>query len=130
MKLLAPTVREHARNRGKLDGADAQALEHALTQAERERDEGRQQLERGEQTLDAQDEILTAKYNEQLARASQAERERDEARRELVKSRFGANAAAFEALDAVYAIIAAVNDEQDPRTNMQIDEMRDEGSHP
>lgn len=31
------SVREHARNRGALDGADAQALEHALTQVENER---------------------------------------------------------------------------------------------
>ena len=32
------TVRQHARNHGALDGADAQALEHALTMTERERD--------------------------------------------------------------------------------------------
>ena len=43
MKPLAPTVREHARNRGKLDGADAQALEHALTVTEIERDTARDQ---------------------------------------------------------------------------------------
>jgi hypothetical protein len=33
-----PTARSHARARGKLDGADAQALEHALTMTERELD--------------------------------------------------------------------------------------------
>lgn len=32
------TARQHARERGALDGADAQALEHALTMTERERD--------------------------------------------------------------------------------------------
>ena len=40
------SARQHARERGALDGADAQALEHALTQTERERDEARQQLDR------------------------------------------------------------------------------------
>ena len=35
------TVRQHARERGALDGADAQALEHALAITERERDEAR-----------------------------------------------------------------------------------------
>lgn len=34
----AKSVRQHARERGALDGADAQALEHALTVTERERD--------------------------------------------------------------------------------------------
>ena len=43
MKALDPTVREHARNRGELDGADAQALEHALTLTEIERDTARDQ---------------------------------------------------------------------------------------
>jgi len=35
--------------------------------------------EKAEQTIAAQDEILTRRYNEQLARAEQAEKERDEA---------------------------------------------------
>ena len=43
MKALVTRVREHARNRGKLDGADAQALEHALTITEIERDTARDQ---------------------------------------------------------------------------------------
>ena len=37
----AKTVRQHARDRGALGGADAQALEHALWITERERDEAR-----------------------------------------------------------------------------------------
>jgi len=48
-----------------------------------ERDEARKELARSEQTIDAQDAILTAKYNEQLSRARDAERERDEARQRL-----------------------------------------------
>ncbi len=36
--ILPPAAREHARRRGALDGADAQALEHALTITERDRD--------------------------------------------------------------------------------------------
>jgi len=43
VKRLALTVRKHARNRGTLDGADAQALEHALTLTELERDTARDQ---------------------------------------------------------------------------------------
>jgi len=55
------SVRQHARERGALDGADAQALEHA-------RDEARQQLER---LLDSSAE------GSWMARALDAERERD-----------------------------------------------------
>jgi hypothetical protein len=36
--MIIPTVREAARQRMDLDGVDAQALEHALTITERERD--------------------------------------------------------------------------------------------
>jgi hypothetical protein len=55
------SVRQHARERGALDGADAQALERA-------RDEARQQLER---LLDSSAE------GSWMARALDAERERD-----------------------------------------------------
>lgn len=40
------TVRVHCRSGGSLDGADAQALEHALTITERERDGARDLVER------------------------------------------------------------------------------------
>jgi len=62
------SVRQHARERGALDGADAQALEHALAITERARDEARQQLER---LLDSSAE------GSWMARALDAERERD-----------------------------------------------------
>ncbi len=39
--------------------------------------------ERAEEALNAQDEVLTAKYNQQLARAEKAEKERDELRAEV-----------------------------------------------
>jgi len=67
------SARQHARERGALDGADAQALEGALTIAERERDEARQRLER---LLDSSAE------GSWMARALDAERERDEWRSE------------------------------------------------
>jgi len=62
------SARQHARERGALDGADAQALEHALTITERERDEARQQVER---LIDSSAE------GSWMARALDAERERD-----------------------------------------------------
>lgn len=40
------TVREACRRRMPLDGTDAQALEHAITITERERDEARAELRR------------------------------------------------------------------------------------
>ena len=72
------SARQHARERGALDGADAQALEGALSMTERERDEARQQLER---LLDSSAE------GSWMARALDAERELDEARRERNKAR-------------------------------------------
>jgi hypothetical protein len=62
MSAKAKTVRQAARERQPLDGADAQALEGALAITERERD--------------AAEEVATR----QRDRAKQAERERDEAR--------------------------------------------------
>ena len=48
------TVREACRRAQPLDGADAQALEHALTTTERERDEAREDYRRQKQeALDA-----------------------------------------------------------------------------
>jgi hypothetical protein len=44
--LAALTVREACRRRHPLDGADAEALEHALTITERERDEARTEVQR------------------------------------------------------------------------------------
>ena len=62
MKPIAPTVREHARNRGILDGANAQALEHALTITERERDEARRERDKARVELDeARKDLAAAK---------------------------------------------------------------------
>jgi len=66
------SARQHARERGALDGADAQALEGALTMTERERDEARARLER---LLDSSAD------GSWMARALDAERERDEWRK-------------------------------------------------
>ena len=148
------SARQHARERGALDGADAQALEGALTMTERERDEwrsecasiseefnlpagirpsegevsrflkdyekarnerdeAREELARSEQTIDAQDSILTAKYNGQLSRARDAERERDEA---LAKYQFMVDGVANEKLDGYRELasrLAAMEAERD-----------------
>ena len=87
------SVRQRARERGALDGADAQALEHALTVTERERDEAqanyRLMVER------AADEKLDG-YRELASRLAAMEAERDEARRERDKARDELEAVADE----------------------------------
>ena len=87
------SVRQRARERGALDGADAQALEHALTVTERERDEAqanyRFMVER------AADEKLDG-YRELASRLAAMEAERDEARRERDKARDELEAVADE----------------------------------
>lgn len=65
------TVREACRQRYPLDGADAQALEHAIAITERERDEARGRLAAAEAATTAAGQ-----------RALTAERERDEALRD------------------------------------------------
>ena len=42
---MGKLIREHARDRGALGGADAQALEHAVTITERERDDLKRELD-------------------------------------------------------------------------------------
>ena len=84
MKPLAPTVREHARNRGKLDGADAQALEHALKITEIERDTTHDQYVF--MVKSAADKKLDD-YHNLASRLAAAENERDEARRERDNAR-------------------------------------------
>lgn len=63
------TVREACKRRTPLDGADAEALEHALAMTETERDEARRGLQ-----------LATAAANAATARLAAVERERDEAR--------------------------------------------------
>ena len=70
------SVRQRARERGALDGADAQALEHALTVTERERDEAqanyRFMVERAaDEKLDGYRELL------RVSRAAKAFRDWD-----------------------------------------------------
>lgn len=72
------SARQHARERGALDGADAQALEHALTQTERERDEA---LAKYQFMVNrAADEKLDG-YRELASRLAAMEADRDELRR-------------------------------------------------
>lgn len=68
------SARQHARERGALDGADAQALEHALTVTERERDEARANYQFMVER--AADEKLDG-YRELASRLADMEAERD-----------------------------------------------------
>jgi len=80
--LAKKSARQHARERGALDGADAQALEHALTMTERERDEARANYQF---MVDrAADEKLDG-YRELASRLAAAENDRDEAIRQAKK---------------------------------------------
>ena len=57
------TVRSAARMRQPLDGADAQALEGALTLAERDRDEARAEVERLREALREWDALIRHQYS-------------------------------------------------------------------
>ena len=73
------SARQHARERGALDGADAQALEGALAMTERERDEARANYQWMVER--AADETLDG-YRDLASRLAAAENERDDALRE------------------------------------------------
>ena len=129
MKPLAPTVREHARNRGTLDGADAQALEHALTVTEIERDTARDQYVFMVQS--AADQKLEG-YRELAARLANAENERDEARRERDKARDEARSAVDEALRETAEAISHAHTMRRQRdaARAELGRVRDAGSQP
>ena len=93
------SARQHAREHGALDGADAQALEGALTMTERERDEARQQLER---LIDSSAE------GSWMARALDAERERDEWRQQH-ENALACWSADLRALTAKHEALAVLN---------------------
>ena len=83
------SARQHARERGALDGADAQALEHALTVTERERDEARANYQFMVER--AADEKLDG-YRELASRLAAAENERDAWERRARVAVFAMNA--------------------------------------
>jgi hypothetical protein len=67
MTAAKKSARQHARERGALDGADAQALEGALAMTERERDEWRRQHENALASWQADLRALKAKQDAGLA---------------------------------------------------------------
>lgn len=80
------SARSFARRRGTLTGANAQALEGALSLTERERDEARARVA-----------VLEAQRDDAIARAEVAEDERDEARQ--LRDEAAVGAALFEKLN-------------------------------
>lgn len=87
---LRLTVREHARRRGTLGGADAQALEGALAMTERERDEARAEVERRKaRCIALENECASLEASAVAARVAKRvrEEERDEARAEVGRLR-------------------------------------------
>lgn len=100
-----PTVREACRRRMPLDGVDAQALEHALTITERERDEARERLARiaaAAVERDRTEARVRQLYAEAARRALGAEELQAHlaARREALDARSKAHVALEEAIVA------------------------------